>query len=113
MKPLKTAEVLHKSKTVAVTLTKIVLAILLFMCLATLPYSYYQFVRFAAFIGFAFLAYDSYERSDKLFAFVYSALAILFQPFAKIALGRQLWNIIDVIVGIVLIASLFFDRKPK
>ncbi len=94
-------------------LTKIFLAILFFICLADLPYSYYQLVRFAALIGFAFLAYQSFEKNDKTFAFIYAALAILFQPLIKIALGRQLWNIVDVIVGIALIASLFFDKKQK
>jgi hypothetical protein len=39
------------------------------------------------------------------------ALAILFQPFAKIALGRTLWNVVDVIVGIALIVSMVI--KPK
>jgi hypothetical protein len=34
---------------------------------------------------------------------VFVILALLFQPFFKIALGRTLWNIVDVIVGIGLI----------
>lgn len=42
---------------------------------------------------------------------VYVGLAILFQPLLKIALGRELWNIVDVIVGIGLIGTIFM--KPK
>lgn len=42
---------------------------------------------------------------------IYGGLALLFQPFFKIALGRQMWNIVDVIVGIGLIISIFM--KPK
>jgi hypothetical protein len=38
-------------------------------------------------------------------------LALLFQPFFKIALGRQIWNIVDVVVGIGLLISIFM--KPK
>jgi len=38
-------------------------------------------------------------------------LALLFQPFFKISLGRELWNVVDVIVGIGLLISAF--RKPK
>jgi hypothetical protein len=38
-------------------------------------------------------------------------LAILFQPFFKIAFGRELWNVVDVIVAIGLIISMFI--KPK
>ncbi len=42
---------------------------------------------------------------------VYGALALLFQPFFKIALGRELWNIVDLIVGIGLLLSVFRLKK--
>lgn len=90
---------------------KIILTILLFLCLADMPYGYYQFVRFAAMVGFGILAFQSSESENKTFAIVYGALALLFQPFLKIALGRELWNVVDVIVGIGLIISLFINKK--
>jgi hypothetical protein len=37
--------------------------------------------------------------------FIYVVLAILFQPFEKIALGREVWNVLDVIVGVGLLLS--------
>ena len=92
---------------------KIVLAILLFLCLADMPYGFYQFVRFAAMIGFGILAFQSAESENKSFLIIYGALAILFQPFIKIALGRELWNIVDVIVAVGLLISLFIDKKTK
>lgn len=85
---------------------KIVLVMLLFLCLLDMPYGYYQLVRFMAMISFGFLALKSYSRKDELFAFTYGALAILFQPIFKISLGRDIWNIIDVIVGVGLIITL-------
>ena len=94
-------------------IVKVILAILFFVCLAHLPYGYYQLVRFAALIGFAILAYQAIENGKKIEAIIFICLAILFQPLIKIALGRQLWNIVDVIVGIGLITSLFFDKKEK
>lgn len=86
------------------------LAILLFGCLVDFPYGYYQFVRFAAIVGFSYLAYNANEQGAKNEAFIYLALAILFQPFFKIALGRSLWNSIDIVVGLGLLVSLF-DKK--
>ena len=71
-----------------------------------MPYGYFQFVRFAAFIGFAIFAFQSNEQGNKTEAFISGVLTLLFQPFFKVSLGRQLWNIVDVIVGIGLIASL-------
>jgi hypothetical protein len=81
----------------------IILAILLFLCLADMPYSYYQFVRFAAAAFFAYAAYTENESRSKELAIVFIILALLFQPFFKITLGRTLWNIVDVIVGLGLL----------
>ncbi len=90
---------------------KIVLAVLFFICLADMPYGYYQLVRFAGLIGFAILAYQANKKDRKTEMIIYGGLALLFQPFFKIALGRELWNIVDVVVGIGLLISIFM--KPK
>lgn len=90
---------------------KIILAILFFLCLADMPYGFYQFVRFAGLIGFAILAYQAHEQGRQSEMIIYSGLALLFQPFFKIALGRQMWNIVDVIVGIGLLISIFMNQR--
>jgi hypothetical protein len=89
---------------------KIILAFLFFICLTDMPYGYYQLVRFAALIGFAILAYTANEQGQKTEAIVYICLAILFQPLIKIALGRELWNVVDVVVGVGLITSIFIKN---
>lgn len=91
-------------------LIKIALAILLFLCLLDMPYGYYQFIRFVALIGFGILAYKANEQNQKTEMIIYGGLALLFQPFFKIALGREIWNIVDLIVGIGLIGSLIMNR---
>lgn len=75
------------------------LALALILCLFSMPYGFYQFVRFAAMAIFAYLAYCEYKNGhvDRMILFI--VLVILFQPFAKIALGRIIWNIVDVIVA--------------
>jgi len=92
-------------------IVKIILALLMFICLANMPYGYYQFVRFAGLIGFAILAYQANQHGRQTETIIYGGLALLFQPFFKIALGRQMWNIVDVVVGIGLLISIFM--KPK
>lgn len=94
-------------------LIKVILAVLFFACLFKLPYSYYQLVRFLALIGFAFLAFESFKDENQLGMIVYIGLAILFQPLIKIALGRELWNIVDVVVGIGLLISIFMEKDKK
>lgn len=92
---------------------KIALAILLFLCLLNMPYGFYQFVRFAAMIGFAYLAFSVKRKKNKNEFFIYIALALLFQPFIKIALGRSLWNIVDVVVGVGLLLSIITLKIKK
>ena len=90
---------------------KIILAILFFICLAELPYGFFQFVRFAALVGFAVLAYQANEKENKTEMIIYICLAVLFQPLIKISLGREIWNVVDVIVGLALLVSIFIIPK--
>jgi hypothetical protein len=60
---------------------------------------------------FCVLAYQASQQSRQTEMFIYGALALLFQPFFKIALGRELWNIVDVIVGVGLLVSLAKNNK--
>ncbi len=89
----------------------ITLALLFFLCLSDMPYGYYQFVRFAALVGFAILAFQANEQKNQMETIIYVALALLFQPFFKVALGRTIWNVVDVVVGIGLLISVFKNKS--
>jgi hypothetical protein len=98
----------------SIKVIKIILSALLFVCLLQMPYGFYQFVRFAGLIGFIIVAYQAYQQGRQTVMIIYGGLALLFQPFFKIALGRELWNIIDVVVAIGLLWTLFQkDDKAK
>jgi hypothetical protein len=90
---------------------KITLSVIFLLCLLQMPYGYYQAARFIGMLGFILLAYFSNQQNNKIEVIIYIALALLFQPFIKIALGRTVWNIVDVIISAGLIVSLFI--KPK
>lgn len=83
---------------------QLILAAMLLLCLASMPYGYYMLVRWAAMAIFAITAFNYYAENKKELAITFGALALLFQPFFKIALGRTIWNIVDVVVAILLIA---------
>lgn len=89
----------------------IILALMLFVCLLPMPYGYYVLVRFVAMTAFAWVSYDFYLRDNKPLAFIFASLALLFQPFAKIALGRTMWNVVDVVIGLLLMGLFFYERK--
>lgn len=67
-----------------------------------MPYGYYQMVRFLGLVVFSILAYYSKNKTETI---IYISLALLFQPLFKISLGRELWNVVDIIVGMGLIFS--------
>ena len=90
----------------------LILSLLLLLCLAPMPYGYYQLVRFVAMVVFGVMAYKYYEEKKNVLAITFGALALLFQPFIKVALGRTMWNVVDVAVAIGLIV-LFIIEKDK
>ena len=92
---------------------KIILALMLFACLLDMPYGYYQLVRFTAMGVFGYLAFISFERQERAVGYVYVLLALLFQPFFKVALGRELWNVVDVVVGVGLVATMLVNAKQR
>lgn len=92
-----------KTKLVIMRYLKLLLAAMLLLCLLHMPYGYYEFVRFVSMVAFAVMAYGYYKKKQEALAVVFGALALLFQPLIKIALGRTMWNIVDVVVALLLV----------
>lgn len=90
----------------------LILALLLLLCLLQMPYGYYMFIRFLSTVVFGIYAYRYYEVKKKGLAVTFTVLALLFQPFIKVALGRGLWNVVDIIVAVGLLV-LYVVEKQK
>lgn len=88
----------------------LILAALMLLCLAPMPYGYYMLVRFMAMVAFGIMAYRYYMNNKAIAATVFGVLALLFQPIYKIALGRTIWNIVDVIVAVLLIIIWYQEK---
>ena len=91
----------------------LIMAVLLLLCLAPMPYGYYQLVRFVSMVVFGIMAYQYYEEKKAVLMMVFGSLALLFQPLIKVALGRTIWNIVDVAVAILLIILFYKHKKNK
>lgn len=92
---------------------KIVLAVLLLLCLLDMPYGFYILIRYVATVVFSYMAYSYCQENKKELAIVAGALAILFQPFIKFALGRFVWNVVDVVAAVALIVLVFVEAKNR
>lgn len=62
---------------------------------------------------FGFLSFKASGEKNSTESIVYLCLAILFQPIVKISLGRTIWNMVDVAVGIALIASALLIKDKR
>ncbi|TWI81178.1 hypothetical protein IQ13_2194 [Lacibacter cauensis] len=91
------------------TLIKIALAVLFAVCLLNMPYGYYELVRFLGMVGFAVLAFQ--DRKITGLAVLWGSSALLINPFIKLALGRTLWNVVDVVWAVVLVVTAFVDYR--
>lgn len=79
-----------------------------------MPYGYYQLVRFISFVGFGYLAFEANKNKDEKMMIAFIAIALLFQPFIKIALGRFIWNVVDAVVaGFLFISILKNDNTHE
>ena len=84
----------------------LVVAIILFLCLLSMPYGCYTLVRFVSMVSSAYIVYDMYRKQKEGLMVTFIGVSILFQPFCKIVLGRTLWNVVDVEVAAFLLLSL-------
>lgn len=91
---------------------KIVLAVLLLLCLLDMPYGFYILIRYVATVVFGYMAYSYYQENKNELAIAAGALAVLFQPLVKFALGRFVWNVVDV-VAVALIVLVFVETKNR
>jgi len=92
---------------------KLLLAAMLLLCLLHMPYGYYELVRFVSMVAFAVMAYEYHKENKEVQTVIFGALALLFQPFFKIALGRMMWNIVDVAAAVLLICLWLKDFKKS
>ncbi len=92
------------------SLIKTVLILLFLGCFLDSPYGYYQLVRFVGMVVFAVLAYKECHKNQFWFV-TWCASVILINPFIKIALGRDIWLLVDGIWIGLLVISMFIPKR--
>lgn len=89
----------------------LVLAAMMLFAIAPLPYGYYVLVRFAGLVVFGYMSFLYYSEGRTDYAIVAGIFALLFQPFVKVALGRDVWQIVDACVGACLLVYVIWDHR--
>ena len=78
-------------------------AVVLMLCLLPLPYGFYTLARLVTTIISVYLAYCYFDRNKKQLSITFFVIALVFQPFFKLGLGRDIWTIVDIAVAILLL----------
>jgi len=86
---------------------------MLFLAIARLPYGYYIFLRWVVCATALFSAWTAYEYKCKFWVFVMGGIAILFNPIIPVYLTKDIWVIIDLIVAILFLVSIFTIRPKR
>lgn len=80
-------------------------AAMLFLGAAPLPYGYYMLLRLVACGVFAFAAFIAFDRKHKVLPWVYGFMALVFNPIIKIHFPKEMWAVVDIASGILLLAT--------
>jgi len=80
-------------------------AVMLFVGAAPLPYGYYMLLRLVAFGVFAFAAFIAFDRKNQSLPWVYVFMALVFNPIIKIHFPKEIWAVVDVASGVLLLAT--------
>jgi len=86
---------------------------MLIWALAYNEYGYYTLLRFVVCFVAAYCAVKAYSQHKEEWTWILGGIAVLFNSIIPIHLNRGLWSVIDIVIAIVLLASLFFVKMKS
>jgi len=93
-----------------------ILISVIFLILAAVglfQYGFYTLLRFIVFVTTTYLAWLAYSNQKQQWTWLFGFIAVLFNPFIPIHFSRDLWRVIDLVVAVFLIVSIFAFRLTK
>jgi hypothetical protein len=78
-----------------------------------MPYGYYQFVRIVSFVLSGYFAYVTYSHKKTVYLLIFVIAGLLFNPIIKVALGKEIWRMVDIGYAGFLIMVLIFELRRK
>ncbi len=103
----------NKKKNIALLIATTLLFLAMF---DVWPYGFFTMLRFVVFASSVYVAWMAHEAKKEKWVWIFGFLAVLFNPFIVIHLNREIWSVIDLIVGAFMIVSVFvlkLDHKPS
>ncbi|MGA1798665.1 DUF6804 family protein [Sphingomonas sp. 4RDLI-65] len=66
------------------------------VALGDMPYGYYQLLRIVIFCAAVYLAIIEKRDADNAWLWAFVACALVYNPLVKLALGREVWAIVNI-----------------
>ena len=93
---------------------RLVAAFLLLWALGAHPYGFYVLLRWVVCAVAMYSALEAYGRSKKGLVWILGVMALIFNPFIPVYLGRATWRPIDLLASILLVVAIPMLRlSPK
>ena len=91
----------------------LIVAVMLLVAVAPLPYVYYQFLRWVTCGVGVFIAFQAYRWKKIWGIWLFGLIAVLFNPIAPIHLTKAIWQPIDCVSAVLFGTSTVFLREPS
>lgn len=95
-------------------ITSVISVILLLLAIPAIwPYGYYILLRWIVALSAVFLLWLAYNLKKTFWLFSMGIVAILFNPIIPVHLDKETWVIIDFLVAILFLTSVFRLKSTK
>ena len=89
-----------------------IVAVMLLIAVAELPYGYYQVLRWATCGIGVFIAFRAYKVGTTWITWLFGLIAVLFNPIFPIHLTKEIWRPIDLTCALLFGLSILLLLNP-
>lgn len=82
----------------------IFLSVMLALALLPMPFGYYQVLRIASFAWLGWNCLMAYEFQMPKWCGALGIGAVVYNPFYRLALGREIWSVVNVATIVLIVA---------
>lgn len=79
--------------------------------LSNMPYGYYELLRILLFCCAIFIAISERERGNSIWLWAFGACALIYNPIAKLSLGREIWTVVNLATIALLVVHFWFRGR--
>lgn len=98
---------LNNKKNIAIIISVIFLLLAIFH---NWSYGFFNLLRLVVFASTSYVAWIAYKTKHENWVWIWIFIALIFNPFFPLHFGRDLWIVIDFIITILLLGSIFIFK---